>query len=689
MTSPRIQRRSLLYSSDPGHNLHGVTSDNRRKTFSYGSASETDVAKSTSKPRETDQRPESTFLMADNRLTNISIQSKDDQDELDNMADIQASDSDTRLPSTPDNQEVPFQSQPMATPPLRRIPSYYTPYMEDRLKRRLKFFFMGPHEKLKARRRCPWKLILQVLKIFAVTIQLIQFGYERTSFVEYVQSNTIAMKHLYLRDWNAGYETMPYPPAAGVYALYEIPELYAHINFVMKQFNETENMAVGSYRFMRDNGTVQQIQMCNSHYEKGDIYLNDTWEFDATVVRGCYDIGPVLKFNETTHKEEYVYDIEALLNSTNRSIHFDRLLNIDLHFKLKSFRLDIDDRHSSPECFKVEGEITFNNKKHDGQMTVDLQATLMELSCKGKFSKQNAEKNKTLMWSMYDCFIIFVSVLSGSLCFRSIVRAQKLAKETQGFFKNRFGKALSWSDRFEFLNLWYVVILINDTMTVVGSAFKLQLENRNTKSSSENYDICAVMLGTGSLLAWLGVLRYIGFFHTFNILIITLKRAFPNVLRFLVCGMMLYFGFMFAGWLVLGPYHIKFRDLSTASECLFSLINGDDMFVTFSATMTKNSLVWYYSRIYLYVFISLFIYVVLSLFIAVIMDTYETLKHGIHHGEAKSELFQFIDECSDSHNSPLFRGEGGWHPLTFLCFCCNKNDPDHPGEYTSLLNPLS
>lgn len=56
--------------------------------------------------------------------------------------------------------------------PLRRVQSFYTPYMEDRLLRRLKFFFMGPHEKIKAKRKCPWKLIIQVLKILLVTIQV-------------------------------------------------------------------------------------------------------------------------------------------------------------------------------------------------------------------------------------------------------------------------------------------------------------------------------------------------------------------------------------------------------------------------------------------------------------------------------------------------------------------------------------
>lgn len=64
------------------------------------------------------------------------------------------------------------------------------------------------------------------------------------------------------------------------------------------------------------------------------------------------------------------------------------------------------------------------------------------------------------------------------------------------------------------------------------------------------------------------------------------------------------------------------------SECLFSLINGDDMFVTFSEMQQNNFLVWLFSQVYLYTFISLFIYMVLSLFIALITGAYETIKVG-------------------------------------------------------------
>ncbi|MGH0182633.1 UNVERIFIED_CONTAM: hypothetical protein FKN15_018330 [Acipenser sinensis] len=74
----------------------------------------------------------------------------------------------------------------------------------------------------------------------------------------------------------------------------------------------------------------------------------------------------------------------------------------------------------------------------------------------------------------------------------------------------------------------------------------------------------------------------------------------------------------------------QFRSLSMVSECLFSLINGDDMFVTFSEMQQNNFLVWLFSQVYLYTFISLFIYMVLSLFIALITGAYETIKENAY-----------------------------------------------------------
>ena len=42
----------------------------------------------------------------------------------------------------------------------------------ENFRRKLKYYFMNPCEKFRARGRKPWKLILQILKIVIITIQV-------------------------------------------------------------------------------------------------------------------------------------------------------------------------------------------------------------------------------------------------------------------------------------------------------------------------------------------------------------------------------------------------------------------------------------------------------------------------------------------------------------------------------------
>ncbi|CAE1281955.1 MCOLN3 [Acanthosepion pharaonis] len=567
-------------------------------------------------------------------------------------------------------------------PTLKRMPSYYTPDMEDRMRRRLKFFFMDPIEKLKAKKRTPWKLLIQIVKIILVTVQLYIFGVERGSFVDYVERNTIALKHLFLKDWNAAYETLPYPPASGVYALYEVKDLYAHINFAADQYSKMDTISVGGYHYWHQNETeVPTIQMCKLNYITGEVLPNGSFVYDSKVTESCF---PILKVSLENGTQ--VFDIKQYLAEKKASLDFDRLLQINLKFKVHTVRLDLETPHRCPLCFLMNVNITFNNNNRDGQMLVLLNPNISERPCRGKVLFNGGEKKKKTWMTIFDSIVIFISSMSFILCLRSIWRAHNLRKETADFFKNQFRRKLLWCDEMEFLNMWFILIVINDFITIIGSSLKIQLETRHLQSTSENYDFCAIMLGTGNLLGWLGVLRYVGFFKNYNILILTLKRAFPNVIRFMICAVLMYFGFVFCGWVILGPYHIKFRKLSTTSECLFSLINGDDMYVTFSALQTRNTFIWMYSRVYLYSFIGLFIYVVLSLFIAVIMDSYETIKHYYEHGFPKSDLFAFIEECTDPPNSAIYRQElPGWDCSTVFCFCCQRNNPDNPDETTRLI----
>lgn len=553
----------------------------------------------------------------------------------------------------------------------------WTPDQVDQLRRRIKFFFMDPCSKFKARRHIPWKLMLQVLKIIIITVQLVQFGAQRSEIVDYFEQNHRALQHLLLKDWDPSYETMPYPPATGAYALYTVEDLLDYIDYAWGRYHNLSETALATINLIQDaDHEPVPMRLCNS-FNNYDDFNNGSYIVGRGVLHNCTDLVPVKA--SVSHNP---YDIRVFLKEHNITIPFLKLLDLTLQFSFTTFHLNLMETHYGPTCYIVNATILFKNYDRSGEVLIDLLTKRTERVCHGKIMTQDAqdeERSMKIRNVTFDSVVILVCLLSIILCGRSFVRAMKLKRKTERLFRQRFGKRLQFSDRMEFVNLWYFLIIVNDVFTIVGSAYKIQLETRTVTITSHNYDFCSLLLGLGGLMAWIGCLRYLGFFKKYNILILTLKTAFPNVLRFMVCTLAMYFGFLFCGWVILGPYHIKFRHLSTTSECLYSLVNGDDMFVTFSATETQNDVVWYFSRIYLYVFISLFIYCVLSLFISVIMDTYEGLKEFYEKGFPKTDLQIFLEECDTPLHSGLYHRRHTDNDTTVDCSligcltaCCQR-----------------
>ncbi|KAL3307715.1 Mucolipin-2, partial [Cichlidogyrus casuarinus] len=121
----------------------------------------------------------------------------------------------------------------------------------------------------------------------------------------------------------------------------------------------------------------------------------------------------------------------------------------------------------------------------------------------------------------------------------------------------------------------------------------------------------------------------------------------------MACTLVLYFAFVLCAWVVIGPYHIKFRTLFSTLDCLFSIINGDDMYVTFAAvepTATEDVVVFH--KIFMYAFIVIFIYFVLNLFLTIILEAYEEMSDD--EVTENSPLWLFIDACTIPTDSPLF-----------------------------------
>nr|NVI71439.1 transient receptor potential cation channel, mucolipin ortholog [Cucujiformia] len=386
--------------------------------------------------------------------------------------------------------------------------------------------------------------------------------------VNYTWDNRISFSHLFLKGWDATREINSYPPTAGPLAIYQIEDFYATIDFAFEGYSKISG-AIGSYSYTNEDNTMSDMVLCRYEYKDGEIFgFNESYVFNSEIVKTCSNISHDLTQGQFNSKNYFA----------SEDFKFSALVRATLDFSLKTVNFKSAGRISPPNCYQFDITILFDNEDHDGQMVLSLDAEPVRLNCKGDVEYVTGNEINSLLRSLLNYLVIFICFLSFGLCGRAIWRAQQLKDITESFFESNFNKLLSSGDKRKFFNLWYVMIIVNDVLIIIGSAIQEQIEKE--EFTSDQWNVCSVFLGLGNLLVWFGVLRYLGFFKTYNVVILTLEKAAPQVARFLLCAILIYSGFTFCGWLVLGPYHLKFKSLSTTSECLFSLINGDDMFAT-------------------------------------------------------------------------------------------------------------
>lgn len=130
------------------------------------------------------------------------------------------------------------------------------------------------------------------------------------------------------------------------------------------------------------------------------------------------------------------------------------------------------------------------------------------------------------------------------------------------YFRDMLGRKVCWSDRLEFINGWYILLIISDIFTIAGSFIKIGIESKvclplrtrkpgftlvvcsvkkrkscqlafepmllcvvcclkhlliSSPQNMSSYDLCAILLGTSTLLVWVGVIRYLTFFQKYNV----------------------------------------------------------------------------------------------------------------------------------------------------------------------------
>ncbi|GFX79135.1 mucolipin-3 [Trichonephila clavipes] len=497
--------------------------------------------------------------------------------------------------------------------------------VNQQMKKKLTSFFMNPIDKWKLRGRFPWKLCVQIFNIVLVTTQVCLFGQHSFRYVKQHSDMTTALSKILLKDWSA--DVAVYPPN-GPYAVFTIPDFYDHIDNVIKQYAKINSISIGPFGYDNPDNVLKPMEFCLKQYD-GHIFMNNfSVQINSFPEEQCLTI-PSLYPRDDPQWENF--SMASFLEQSNFTLNFRTLINIKLQLRLRTIFIKSLNKLDFPECYSLKLLVKYDNNEHDGQLFINLIIRSEKFNCHVNSNLVESDESVYyLLRQLLNSFVIVFCVISMILCLRSLYYGYKLAQETSHFFKEYYQKELSFSELLDFIDFWYINIVISNILLISGSLIKIQIEERSAEGSE--YAKCSILLGMGTLLVWIGILRYLGFFPKYNMLILTVKRALPNVLRFLICAILLFTGSCFCAWIVLSPFHIKFRTLSSSTECLFSILNGDDMFATFALLDTSLDMIWWFSRIYFYVFLCVFVYVVVSLFISVIMDTFESIKHIYVYG---------------------------------------------------------
>lgn len=530
--------------------------------------------------------------------------------------------------------------------------------LSDKFRRKIRVFKMNPIEKWRYEGRIPWKLILQAAKIVFVTIQLIVYGNRINRHFKH-HGNTLAlMKEMFLPEADLTLDLQPYPPNFPQ-AVHNRAEFYEHVNKAISVYSTIDRGSFGVYDFGEHVSAMNPMSPLTFCYDSYDYASMDPSEFfynySQSFMQHCIDISndswlpgnPVghcanesafsdtCPFRNSNAGQVWLnFSIQQFLKDQNRMINFRALSQAVLSFPVRAVfvnSLSIDD---PPDCYEFIVRILYDNSLRDGRMTVSLDTESHQKVCKGEKISLVTMRTQRYILNIVVLLICSISCLSS---LKSLIYAFLLYQETDRYFERYFRQSMSLSERIFFVEFWIVFTVLNDCLIIAATSIKLLLEKRIYESSY--FFTCSMLMGIGVLLAWFSILRYLSYFNKYNILILAIRSGIPYILRFMTTTMLIYGGYVLCGWLVLSPFHLKFRHLSTTSEALFSLAQGDDMFVTFENLNAKDDIVvWYFCRCYIYSFVIMFMYIIASQVVAIFSLSFDTINCYYANGFPLSPL---------------------------------------------------
>ncbi|CAH2243081.1 jg14103 [Pararge aegeria aegeria] len=254
---------------------------------------------------------------------------------------------------------------------------------------------------------------------------------------------------------------------AGPLAVYKVDEFYNSLDYAYAGYSNLTN-AIGPYSYNDENNIKPEPEFCQYYYKKGIINgFNESYEFNAEIESKCVNF---------TNVETKLFKSRQYLQDAGLKVDFAALVRAELQFSLKTINFRAAGPITPPDCFRFDVRIVFDNEDHDGQMSLTLEAEPHKLTCKGDKTYITDNKIDQILRSILNILVISICSASLLLCSRAIYRAQLLKGLTCSFFRRAYNTELSLDGQLEFLNVWYIMIIVNDILIIMGSAMKEQIE---------------------------------------------------------------------------------------------------------------------------------------------------------------------------------------------------------------------
>ncbi|XP_065674286.1 mucolipin-3 isoform X3 [Hydra vulgaris] len=354
---------------------------------------------------------------------------------------------------------------------------------ENNILHKLKYHFMSPYEKYMKYGRKPWKLVIQVLKIFMVTAQVILFGTDRFASIAFMKNTKNAFENLFIQSYDG---TTPF-------FVINKNTLINAIKYTNETYYNLMEIPIGKFRYagFAENNPLP-ILICLKQYKYANGNMSRGIDQDAATTEDCIEM-----FSES-----------FLRFKLQQNGFFDSVVSIHLKFSLSVVFWNGLKRHHVPECFEMQNNIVFDNSYHDGQLRVNLEMSEDILNCPDNYALLG-EGNKVFqnLMIIFDILVIMICTLSILLCIRSLTKSIMLAEDIR--FYNicsvllGLGVVLAWIGMLRFF-------------TYLKSFNILLIALRYAAPSLIRFMFCAIFIFTGfTLCGWIVMAPYHLKFQTF------------------------------------------------------------------------------------------------------------------------------------------------------------------------------